>query len=468
MVRIVVDSKLRVAGLPRALADAVREELTLPNPAYISALWGGRWTGNMSETVSLFEQESDGRAILPRGHREALKVRLERTGVQYQVLNRRLDLPRVGLRFHGALRPYQARALETLICYGSGLVVAPPGSGKTVLAMVLSAHWQRPALLLCHTKDLAAQLAENVRRFLQVEPGFVGDGSWNPREWVTVALVQSLTRHPDWTAWLARHVALVLLDEAHHAPAVTFTDVIQSFPAAFRYGLTATPERRDGLGPFVEAVIGPVRARVTAQDLEVEGQRVRPRLRCVETGFRYEYAEDYTAMLVALVQDPERNGLVVDLAAGEVEAGHRTLLLTERIAHAQALAEALERRFPGKSAALTGSVPTKRRAEMLSAFREGRILALTATQLADEGLDVPDLAALILATPSRAPARVAQRVGRLLRPAPGKQAPVVYDLEDSQVPVLKAQAKARWKTVYRDMVAGRERIEYAEAGARTA
>ena len=125
--------------------------------------------------------------------------------------------------------------------------------------------------MLVHTLDLLEQMQENVRHWLGVSPGIIGGGRWDPRETITVATVQTLIRRKKELPGLVKQFGTLLLDEAHHVPAATFTGIIQKFPAKYRYGLSATPEREDGLHPFLYAVMGPLRAQVTPENLERAG-----------------------------------------------------------------------------------------------------------------------------------------------------------------------------------------------------
>ena len=225
--------------------------------------------------------------------------------------------------------------------------------------------------------------------------------------------------------------------------------VLQAFPARHRLGLTATPDRADGLGGAMLAVLGPVAADLRTADLAAGGRVVVPTVRQVATAFRYPYRDDYAAMLDALCADAGRNRLIADAVAAEARAGHTCLVLSERVAHLGLLAEALAAAAPDVAAAvLTGTDGSSRRAETLEAIRGGRLRVLLATKLADEGLDVPTLDRVFLTTGGRAAGRVAQQVGRAMRPAPGKAAPVVFDFCDWRVGVLAAQARARVLRVY--------------------
>lgn len=449
--RIVVDNKLRLSGVPMELAAQIRKDLTLPNPEYVNRERQKLFIPpTMAKTVTVVEYLSfTGEYILPRGYIGKLKAMVG----QCEVIDNRLNLPSVPMTFKGELRGYQRRVCSEMARYGSGILVAPPGAGKTAIACWLIAQKSQPSLLLCGTVDLAQQLAESVRKWLGIEPGFIGDGQWMVGREVTVALVQSLVARPEATTELTRQIGLVLLDECHHCPASTFMDIMQLFPAAYRYGVTATPTRKDGLGPFTEAVIGPIRAKVTHQDLERAGVLIRPRLQWVETNFRYSYMGDYAKMLTTLVKDEARNRLILDVIGQELREGFRCLVLTERVNHAELLAQELEKVAPGKVFCMTGQVSSTKREEALEGLRKGSLLCLVATKLADEGLDVPQLERLFLVTPARAEAKVMQRLGRLMRMAPGKAAPVVYDFLDP-VGLLESQAKGRWYSCYRYLVQG--------------
>lgn len=459
-ITVAVDAVARLpfALVPRELRRRFEADLTLPNPAFVAAQRQGRWTGHLVPTVTLYRLEGE-EIILPRGYIPKAAALLRKAGVQVAFADRRLTLPPVSLRFSGTLLPYQERAVEAGL-RSSGILVAPPGSGKTVMGLAIAAKLGQPALWLAHTKELAAQAVERARTFLGIEAGIIGDGQWQPRDLLTVGLVQTLVRRWDATLQLARQVGLVIVDEAHHVPAVTFLDVVGVFPAARRLGLTATPHRQDGLWPFAEATIGPVLHRVTTADLERAGRLVRPKLVWVPTDFEAGFWGDWHALMDALVSDDRRNQLVVNLVAQEAKAGHSCLVLSERVAHCEALADMLRNILGAQAVAvLTGSVPKKDRIRAVEGLRSGSVRVLLATKLADEGLDLPALDRLFVVTPRRAATKVLQQVGRVMRPAPGKGTPIIFDLRDERVGVLEAQAKARWFQAYRGLVAGEEVLQ---------
>lgn len=448
--RITVSNVLTVEDVPPEIRAAIRADLTRPNPEYVNRTERGFKAWGISETISLVDWPD-----LPRGYMTPLLERLDKAGIKPEIHDNRVKLPSLDIPFRGELRPYQKKAVAALMRHGSGMIVAPCGSGKTAMTMYVIAVRRQPALLLCHTKDLAAQLAENVTQWLGIEPGMIGGGTWDVKP-VTVALMQSLASRSQETRDLLSRFGLVALDEAHHCPARTFTEIMQLFPAVYRYGVTATPERRDGLEDFMTAVIGPVRHEVRNTDLETAGLLIRPTVEWVPTAFDFDYSDtdDYSNMITALTEDEDRNALIIQIAADLMKQGRQVLILSGRVKHAHDLATALEDIFPDKVRPATSKETKKVRAESLDMMRSGELRCLTATSLADEGLDVRRLSGLILSTPSRSGSKTKQRLGRIMRPAEGKTAPVVYDLVDCNIGVLWSQARSRYFGCYKTLAQG--------------
>jgi len=226
---------------------------------------------------------------------------IREAGLCYQVLDRRLLLPSVTFEADIELRPYQRHPVAEALKRKGGMIVAPPGSGKTVMAMAIIAGAGQPALWLTHTKDLADQARERAVEFLGLdadEIGMIGAGRRQIGKRLTIGMVQTLAK--GMSDELANRVGLVVLDEAHHAPAATFTEVLNRLPARYRYGLTATPYRRDGLHPIMFYTCGYMIAEVARSDLFHEGRIIRPQIRQIHTGFWYDYRDDYRAMITAL------------------------------------------------------------------------------------------------------------------------------------------------------------------------
>jgi superfamily II DNA or RNA helicase len=450
-IQIEVSNVLTVSGVPIRRAWQILDDLSLPNPEFTTRERLGLWTEDTNDKISLGEARGEV-LFLPRGYLERLIARLKTTGLNYAIEDRRLALSSVDFSLGAVLRPYQSKALQAMKPFGSGVLVAPCGSGKTILGLALIALRRQPALILVHTKDLLKQTCEAVRKWLNVEPGIIAEGKCAP-ERITVTTVQTLHTHSEILNEVKERFGLVLLDEAHHVPAAMFTAVMQAFPAAYRYGLTATPKRRDGLFPFLEAVIGPVRHEITNVDLRRAGVLVIPRIEYVKTDFSCPFSE-WVNIIDALTTNAERNTLILGIIEKALADGRQVLALTERVEHARHLAAMMESRCPGIVSLAVGAMGKRAREEAIERMRRGAARVLFATKLADEGLDIPGLDALVLLTPCRDGARTTQRAGRILRAVPGKAQPVIYDLVDSRVGLLQSQARTRFFESYRMLAPG--------------
>jgi superfamily II DNA or RNA helicase len=440
-VQAVVDGMIRFNPRevhPRAMEQLLRD-LSFPNPEYVSRVRFGRWVGATPEEVSLLD-ERDGLAAVPRGAVALVREAVRAAGQELAFDDRRAVCPRVDFNFGFELRSYQERAVMALINRTQGCAVVPCGGGKTVIGTAAVARLGQPALILAHTHDLVEQWAATVRDALGIDAGIVAGGKLTLRD-VTVATVQSLIAMDDVERLsLGSRFGTVILDEAHHAPATVFREVLSWLPGRFRFGLTATPERSDGLTPMLHLCIGPELFRINHQELVAAGHLVVPRVVPVATGATTD-AETHSAIVGDLSNDPDRNRLIVDLVVREARAGCSVLVLSGRVDHCQRLAKLLTAAGT-EAVSLTSKVAKHKRSTILDRFRDGSLKVVCATSLADEGLDVSRLERLVLATPARAEGRTIQRLGRLMRPHPGKRTPVLYDLVDD-IPLARRQFSAR-------------------------
>ena len=373
--------------------------------------------------------------------------------------DRRTDGEPIDARLTVDLRPYQRAALDAAVSVGGGVVRAPCGAGKTVIGLAAIAAVGRRALVLVHTLDLAKQWRSRLQSQLGVASvGMLGGGKDDRDHPVVIATIQTLARW-DWWGLLAfgKGFGCVVLDEAHHAPAVTFTSVLSALPARFRLGLTATPEREDGLTALLWWSFGREVYGIDHATLMRSGALVLPDLRAVRTGWTpaSEDAGGWHKYIAELIEDEARHALLLAEVRALLDDGRRVLVLSERVEHCAQIASDLGGR------ALTGKVKAKDRAEIIAEADAGTLRLVCGTTVADEGLDIPGLDAVVLATPCKVLARIEQRIGRIMRPDPGKRTPVVVDLVDSWGPLL-GQYQRRRKVYARLGIIGRPPVSPAE------
>jgi len=387
--------------------------------------------------------------------------------------DRRRTLPEYDFRFWGKPKDFQLAAVEAALARDFGVLAAPTGSGKTVMALLLIALRRQPALVVVHTKELLRQWVEQIWSWLGLRPeeiGIIGDGKYRMGRNITVALVQSLYK---CARQVAPQIGHLVVDECHRAPARTFTEAVTAFDCKYMLGLSATPWRRDGLSKLIYWYLGRKVHEIDRQELTAAGHLVPPEVIYRPTAFisSYDPSAEYSQMLSELAADRERNALIVadvlqeagsaaclvlsELAADPErnalivadvlqEAGSAAcLVLSDRKSHCQALAAMLTARGVA-AAVLTGDLSARRRQEVVDAVQSGEVQVLLATgQLIGEGFDCPGLSALFLATPIRFSGRVLQYLGRVLRPAPGNNRARMYDYQDVHVGVLLNAARGR-------------------------
>lgn len=442
---ITVSNQIQLNDVPSHLLKEVTSRLTFQNPKWIENDRMGRWNGDTPEYLSCYERTTTG-LIIPRGFARQLIGLCKRYGVPYRIEDRRRTLPNVSFEFKGALRPFQEVAVKDILSRDFGTLSAPTGSGKTIVGLYLIAKRRQPTLVICHTKELLYQWQARAVEFLDVqedEIGLIGDGKKTIGERLTIGIVNSVYKLADE---MRKHVGHLIVDECHRTPSKTFTEAVSAFDSRYMLGLSATPWRRDKLSRLIYWHLGDLVHEVDREALQEKGHILKADIVLRETEFitGVDPSEQYSQMLSELTQDPTRNALIAeDVARAAGNGGGTCLVLSDRKEHCQILSTLLNA-YGLNAPVFTGNTGKADREAIVDRLNKGAIKALCATgQLIGEGFDCKQLSTLFLATPIRFSGRVLQYLGRVLRPAPGKEKATIYDYCDVNVPVLKASAKAR-------------------------
>ncbi len=415
------------AAAPLILRLAIRRALTVPNPLYREAEEQGRSTGDLEPELRYYRQTPDGALVVPRGAGRMVHALCREHGVSVRLIDAAHEAAPVMFEERVTLSASQERAVGDVLRKRIGVLEAPAGSGKTIMAMSAIARRRQPTLIIVHTKELAHQAlarAVAVLGLAEGEIGMVGDGQCIVGARLTIGLVQTLARG---IPPALRGVGHVVVDECHHAPAVQMAAVVSQFPARYLLGLSATPYRRDGLDAVIGWYLGPVVARIDKADLA--DRLIAPTIIKRETGCVVA-GDSFTEIVTDLIHDPARNRLIVADVVQAARQGRRCLVLSDRVDHVERLAEMLTAAGVG-AAALHGQLGKRARGAVVAALGAGTLQAVVATgSLIGEGFDCPRLDALFLATPVSFVGRVVQYVGRVSRSAPGKVDALVYDYCD--------------------------------------
>ena len=444
------------AGLPPPLHDALRRLACFSNPRFFE-LQGMRFsTSRTPRVISCFEEVGDFLA-LPRGCREPLEELLDGLGIELKLDDERSDGTDLDARFIGELDPTQASAAAHMLVHDLGVLCAPPGSGKTVIATEMIAARARSTLVLVHRKPLLKQWRERLSQFLDIDPeaiGTIGGGRKKPTGLLDVAMIQSLARRDALEGMLADY-GHVVVDECHHVSAVTTERVLKAAPARYVTGLTATLRRRDGHHPIVAMQCGPVRHTIAQGPTDKHALQLRVVRR--DTAFDPSVLPTDASIqevFGALAEDDERTKLIADEALELIDQGRSPIVLTERREHLEKLQAASRSIAVPALVALHGemSAAANRAAtEQLAAVPKGEpCLVLATGRYIGEGFDEPRLDTLLLGMPIAWKGTVVQYAGRLHRPFPEKRDALIYDYVDAELPVLRRMFAKRLKA-YRSL-----------------
>jgi superfamily II DNA or RNA helicase len=356
----------------------------------------------------------------------------------------------LNVRFEGRLTAVQKKAARALRREDIGVLVAPPGVGKTVIGIYLIAARSRNTLVLVHRQPLLDQWIAQLSMFLGVAPkdiGQIGAGKHAATGRIDVAMIQSLVRsnHVDDLVATYGHV---IVDECHHVPAVSFERILSEVKARYLTGLTATPRRRDGLHPILEMQLGPVRFAVDAKS-QAARRPFEHRLIVRDTTFvggALDPTQGIQTLYAALAGDEHRNRLILDDVGQAIQEGRSPILLTERKDHLEHLATRL-RPFVRHLVVLQGGMtPSERRevtAQLASIPEDEPRLVLATGRYIGEGFDDARLDTLFLTMPVSWKGTLVQYAGRLHRLHPGKAEVRIYDYVDRQVPLFQRMFEKR-------------------------
>jgi len=496
VVPVVVDNALRLDGnvIDHDLAEAIFDELTIHNTAKDIARKMERWGWQeMPDEFQLGALEGD-IVVMPRGYAYQLKTLLREEGLKVQWIDRRKwhrHAPKLG---NGAFpyRQHQREAVRQIIRNQQGMYEAPTGSGKTVTCIgFLTEKSPLKTLILVEKLDLLHQWRAELSRWLDIpedEIGQIGDGKWFEGSRITVATVQTLWKALKEDMFMRQYPYFfhqwdcVIIDECHHVSAQTIRDLVSRFWAKYRFGVSATPDRKDDKFEFALNVLGEVFWEDDENALRAGGVLVRPVVQVVRTNFDHVYWGDhhsddddecdvpgcrlsgkrphfhqnnYGQVKKALVENQARNILVIETLMREVHKGkHHHLIVSDEVRHLEALQETLDKQYGHISAkykhskglppvwVLTGRVRGEKRAQMKQEIIDAPAAIVFAT-VAKEGIDIPAIDRIYLPFPTRSAPKVQQWIGRGTRTLEGKSSTLIYDFFDVNCGVLKQQFRNR-------------------------
>lgn len=441
---IIIENRIRIKNPPDILKHLLVEKLRIPNPKYIEAQASGRSIWGLDPFITNFMILPDDSMVIPRGLREWLCSKIKDLNLEFELIDRRAKFDHIEIDSSMIkYRPYQFDAVLNMISNSSeGILVAPAGSGKTIMGLSVIPLLGQPTLWITHTGPLADQAIERAKVFLPDigEIGTIGAGKWNVGKVLTIGMVQTLVKDVERLIELRNNFGLVIVDETHHVASRTFTEVVCNLNPYYMYGLTATPYRRDGLEQLMFQAIGLTTTTIPIKSVEKHGGIIMPVVwkrtinsKPVEGNNIQEILEKY------IVHNPKRTEIIVKDVLREAKDGHFCIVISDRREHCEILYKQISDGW-GKTGIATGKYSKKYVQEQVAAFNDGRITVLVASfALMGEGFDVPFLDRAFITMPFRAEAKAEQLIGRIQRYFPGKKDSIVYDYVDENIGVVRNQ-----------------------------
>ena len=440
------------AGLPSALLNEIKRLAAFQNPEFYKKQ-KMRLSTALTPRVITCAEDLPQHVALPRGCRRELEALLADYQIRVEIDDKRHPGEPLNLHFQGELTSIQREAARALLPHETGVFVAPPGIGKTVLGTYLVAQRACTTLILVHRTALLDQWMAQLPVFLGVDPkeiGQIGGGKRKPNGRLDVAMIQSLMCNGKVDDVVSGY-GHVIVDECHHLPAVSFERVLSEVKASYLVGLTATPQRRDGHHPITEMQLGPVRFTVEPRS-QAARRPFEHRLVVRETALRLSEPKadsGIQGVYAVLAADGERNQLILNDVIAALEAGRSPVLLTERKDHLEYFATAL-RKVVRHVVVLQGGTTVKERRKVAAQVAaipdtEERIVLATGRYIG-EGFDDARLDTLFLALPISWKGTLIQYTGRLHRLHPRKAEVQIFDYVDREVPMLLRMFEKRLRT----------------------
>ena len=419
-----------------------KQELVIDNPDYAMKERMGLWVGYTPRTLSLYKRNGEA-VILPVGAFRHIKGILDRGN---DVCLFKTDLADNRDVFYGAqinLFDYQQEALQAMLRAKYGILQSPAGSGKTQIGIALAVELGKKCLWLTHTQDLLKQSYDRTKQY--IDEGLLGTitaGKVNIGAGITFATVQTLCKQ-DLTQYKYEW-DVVIVDECHRVAGTPtsmtqFSKVISNLACPHKYGLSATVHRADGMIKCCYMLLGDVKHIVP--DEAVKGRCMQVKIERVDTFTKIPMEAlgtdgtiNYTKLISSLASNNLRNDEIFFRLGEEPDNYH--LVLSDRLDQLYDLYNNLSPTLKSVASVIDGKMTSKKgkaeREQAIEDMRTGRKHILFASyRLAKEGLDIPRLDRLHLATPQIDYAVIVQSVGRIARVFEGKEQPICFDYVDN-------------------------------------
>lgn len=364
------------------------------------------------------------------------------------------------------LRDYQQKAVERALEVGRGTMKMATGAGKTTVIAALCGAYNSHTVVYVVSLDLLTQVKETIEFCLGIPVGLVGGGTCDIKK-VTVCSVWSAAAayntkddadseedvaEDKWSPSdeqkknireMVEAAKLVILDESQFAAAASIQAIMRnSKSSANRFGFSGTPWRSDGADILLTAAFGGNIVDIRATDLIDLGWLVEPRIAFRDIPANFKLPKKWADVKKSyIIENEARNYLLIENTCKLLDLGRKPLLLFRDIKHGKILEEMLPSGV--RYEMVTGALSIDERERIKTQFKAGKLDLVLASSVFDQGIDLPALDALVLAGGGKSTAKALQRIGRVIRTAPGKKDALVLETWD-QSHFVKKHSSARY------------------------
>lgn len=351
--------------------------------------------------------------VLPKGIITVPQGRSDLIPDNYELVDKRVLVP---VPFPDPKFPlrYDQQVIYDQV-HDSVFINALPGWGKTFTALYLAKKFGQRTLVITHTASLRDQWIGEVKQLYGMDPGVIGGGVFDIEDRaIVVGNIQSIVKYlPE----LSKEFGLVILDEAHHCPASTFSTTVDAFHARYRIALSGTMVRKDGKHVVFNDYFG---SKVLKPP---EANTLKPLIRIVKSGITLKPGATWVEKINELCENERYVKFISEIAQLEILNGHSVLIIADRIEFLKRVKENV-----GETCLLvTGTEGDRDLAKEQILSGEKKAIA-GSRQIFSEGISINRLSCVILAIPMSNDSLLEQIVGRIQRMFPGKPEPLVVDI----------------------------------------
>jgi len=366
--------------------------------------------------------------MLPRGNISIPVGREDLIPAGYEIIDKRIqhELP-----FPKPLLPLrEGQQLVYDDVTGSCFINALVGWGKTFTALHIASKLGQKTLIVCHNTMLRDQWIKDVETLFNMPVGVIGSGVFDIDHSIVVGNIQTLTK---LVPKIAKEFGTVIVDEAHHCPATTFTDFIDGMYAKYKIGLSGTIKRKDGRHILFKDFFGPKLYQ------PAQAGTMTPSIKIIKPGISLSHGDPWAIKINNLLYDPNFQHLVAGIAQTQIAKGYKVLIVASRVEFLQQVKELIGE----DCVCITGGTSFEERTELKRQVEDGEKSSIAGSrQIFSEGISINILSCIILAEPIANDILLEQLIGRIQREHPDKLEPVVIDINFSG-PADRAQNKVR-------------------------